>query len=98
MALIDKDKAVRAISMYLFINDLVKDRVPNMKVSDYDTFARSILADVPEIEPVEIIHCKDCLHWQLLSGTIGLCVWNDENKRQMGATEFCSHGRADRKE
>ena len=97
MALIDKDKVVDAIATYLFVNDAIKGPEPG-RVTDYYVFARSILADVPEIEPVEIIHCKDCLHWQLLSGTIGLCVWNDENKRQMGATGFCSHGRADQKE
>ena len=60
MALIDKDKAVLAISMYLFINDAVTDRVPNRRVSDYDTFARSILADVPE---VDIVRCQDCKYW-----------------------------------
>ena len=48
MALIDKDKAVDAIAMYLFINDAIKSPVP-MKVADYKTFAESILKDVPEV-------------------------------------------------
>lgn len=53
MSLIDKDEAIHAISMYLFINDAVRDRAPKMRVSDYDTFARSILSDVKEIRPDE---------------------------------------------
>ena len=51
MALIDKDKAVDAIAMYLFINDAIKSPVP-MKVADYKTFAESILKDVPEVDAI----------------------------------------------
>ena len=51
MALIDKDKAVDAIAMYLFINDAIKSPVP-MKVADYKTFAQSILKDVPEVDAI----------------------------------------------
>ena len=56
MSLIDKDKAVNAIAMYLFINDAIKSTEP-MKVADYEVFARSILKDVPE---TDIVRCRDC--------------------------------------
>ena len=56
MSLIDKDKAVNAIAMYLFINDAIKSTEP-MKVADYKVFAESILKDVPELD---VIRCKDC--------------------------------------
>ena len=51
MSLIDKDKAVNAIAMYLFINDAIKSTEP-MKVADYEVFARSILTDVPEVDAI----------------------------------------------
>ena len=51
MSLIDKDKAVNAIAMYLFINDAIKSTEP-MKVADYEGFARSILTDVPEVDAI----------------------------------------------
>ena len=51
MALIDKDKAVDAIAMYLFINDAIRSTEP-MKVADYRTFAESILKDVPEVDAI----------------------------------------------
>ena len=51
MALIDRDKAMDAIAMYLFINDAIKSPVP-MKVADYKTFAQSILKDVPEVDAI----------------------------------------------
>ena len=51
MPLIDKDKAVNAIAMYLFINDAIKSTEP-MKVADYEVFARSILTDVPEVDAI----------------------------------------------
>ena len=56
MSLIDKDKAVNAIAMYLFINDAIKSTEP-MKVADYRVFAESILTDVPELH---IVRCRDC--------------------------------------
>ena len=54
MALIDKDKALDAIAMYLFVNDAIKSTVP-MKVADYKTFAKSILKDIPEIDEKEVV-------------------------------------------
>ena len=54
MALIDKDKALDAIVMYLFVNDAIKSPVP-MKVADYKTFAKSILKDIPEINEKEVV-------------------------------------------
>lgn len=51
MALIDKDKALDAIAMYLFVNDAIKSPVP-MKVADYKTFAQTILKDVPEVDAI----------------------------------------------
>ena len=53
MALIDKDKVVDAITMFLFINDAIKSPVP-MKVADYKTFAESILKDVPEVPKIVV--------------------------------------------
>ena len=54
MSLIDKNKAIDAIAMYIFINDAIKSAVP-MKVADYKTFAKSILKDVPEINEKEVV-------------------------------------------
>ena len=51
MALIDKDKALDAIAMYLFVNDAIKSPLP-MKVADYKTFAQTILKDVPEVDAI----------------------------------------------
>ena len=51
MALIDKDKALDAIAMYLFVNDAIKSTVP-MKVAGYKTFAQTILKDVPEVDAI----------------------------------------------
>ena len=48
-----------------------------------------MLNDLPSIE---LIRCKDCIHWQLLTSPFGLCVWNEDNKRQMEETGFCSCG------
>ena len=53
MSLIDKDKAVRAIATYLFVNDAIRDPAPR-KVVDYETFARSMLKDVPEIPTIAV--------------------------------------------
>ena len=54
MSLIDKDKTLDAISMYLFVNDAVRNDV---KVGDYRVFAKSMICDVPE---VDIVRCKEC--------------------------------------
>ena len=51
MALIDKDKVLDAIAMYLFVNDAIKSPVP-MKVADYKTFAQTILKEVPEVDAI----------------------------------------------
>ena len=51
MALIDKDKVLDAIAMYLFVNDAIKSPVP-MKVADYKVFAESILKDVPVVDAI----------------------------------------------
>ena len=49
MALIDKDKALDAIAMYLFVNDAIRGGV---KVADYKVFAESILKDVPVVDAI----------------------------------------------
>ena len=49
MALIDKDKALDAIAMYLFVNDAIRGGV---KVADYKVFAESILKDVPMVDAI----------------------------------------------
>ena len=49
MALIDKDKALDAIAMYLFVNDAIRGGV---KVADYKVFAESILKEVPEVDAI----------------------------------------------
>lgn len=56
MPLIDKDKAVKAIAMYLFINDAIRGPEPR-KVRDYLVYADSMLKDVPELH---IVRCRDC--------------------------------------
>lgn len=53
------------------------------------TRAIKIIKDEPGID---VIRCKDCVHWQLLTSPFGLCVWNEGNKRQMKETGFCSCG------
>lgn len=53
------------------------------------TRAIKIIKDEPGID---VIRCKDCVHWQLLTSPFGLCVWNEGNKRQMEETGFCSCG------
>lgn len=88
MALIDKDKTVEAIATYLFVNDAIRGPEPR-RIADYLVFAQSMLTDVPE---TDVIRCKGCLHWQLLTSPFGLCVWNEDNKRQMEETGFCSCG------
>lgn len=88
MALIDKDKTVEAIATYLFVNDAIRGPEPR-RIADYLVFAQSILTDVPK---TDVIRCKDCIHWQLLTSPFGLCVWNEDNKRQMEETGFCSCG------
>ena len=88
MSLIDKDKTVEAIATYLFVNDAIRGPEPR-RIADYLVFAQSILTDVPE---TDVIRCKDCVHWQLLTSPFGLCVWNEGNKRQMKETGFCSCG------
>ena len=75
MALIDKDKAVDAITMFLFINDAIKSPVP-MKVADYKTFAESILKDVPELHIVRCRECKrqrSCVTFEGLGSYDGYC-------------------------
>ena len=49
MALIDKDKALDAIAMYLFVNDAIRGGV---KVAGYKVFAETILKDVPEVDAI----------------------------------------------
>ena len=88
MPLIDKEKTVEAIATYLFINDAIRSAEP-MKIRDYLVFAESMLKDVPQ---TDVVRCKDCIHWQLLTSPFGLCVWNEDNKRQMEETGFCSCG------
>ena len=51
MSLIDKDKTVSAIATYLFVNDAIKGPEPR-RVVDYETFARSMLKDVPEVDAI----------------------------------------------
>ena len=53
------------------------------------TRAIKIIKDEPGIN---VVRCKDCVHWQLLTSPFGLCVWNEDNKRQMKETGFCSCG------
>lgn len=88
MSLIDKDKTVEAIATYLFVNDAIRGPEPR-RIADYLVFAQSMLTDVPE---TDVTRCKDCVHWQLLTSPFGLCVWNEDNKRQMEETGFCSCG------
>ena len=49
MALVDKDKVLDAIAMYLFVNDAIRGGV---KVADYKVFAETILKDVPEVDAI----------------------------------------------
>ena len=60
MALIDKDAAIEAISMYLFINDAIVRTQP-MRVADYKVFAESILKEVDIVE--ERTYCGGCAKW-----------------------------------
>ena len=82
MALIDKDKALDAISMYLFVNDAVRNDV---KVGDYRVFAKSMICDVPE---VDIVRCKEC-KWFKQSESF--CE-NGNGLWQAGVNCFCSYG------
>ena len=49
MSLIDRDKALDAIAMYLFVNDAIRGGV---KVADYKVFAETILKDVPVVDAI----------------------------------------------
>ena len=87
MALIDKDKALDAISMYLFVNDAVRNDV---KVGDYRVFAKSMICDVPE---VDIVRCKECRHNYSKALNHGKmqprCDFTD---RKLSENDYCSRG------
>lgn len=88
MALIDKDKAVKAIATYLFVNDAIKGPEPR-KVVDYETFARSMLKDVPE---TDIVRCKECVHY-ISCPTMSHDHCNHIlNPHSTNADDFCSYG------
>ena len=81
MSLIDKDKTLDAISMYLFVNDAIRNDV---KVGDYRVFAKSMICDVPE---VDIVRCKECRYWCDNPEWCGPIM-----DGQTSADDFCSHG------
>ena len=89
MSLIDKDKTLDAISMYLFVNDAVRNDV---KVGDYKVFAKSMICDVPE---VDIVRCKEC-RW-LDKGENESCSWSMCTRHfgqyiDVNADDYCSYG------
>ena len=75
MALIDKDKVLDAIAMYLFVNDAIRGPEPK-KVRDYLVFAESMLKDVPELDVVRCKNCKrrfSCVTFEGLGSYDGFC-------------------------
>ena len=95
MALIEKDKTVNAIATYLFVNDAIKGPEPR-KVVDYETFARSMLKDVPE---TDIVRCKECKYYidyinmQFVNAPT-LCgrLSTLDNYVVVNADDYCSYG------
>lgn len=84
MPLIDKVKTVSAIATYLFVNDAIKGPEPR-RVVDYETFARSMLKDVPE---QDIVRCKECIYSKESDGFYKCnysAVWRK-------STDYCSYG------
>ena len=89
MALIDRDAAIEAISVYLFINDAIVSPVPK-RVADYNTFAESILKEVAE---TDIVRCKECRYYidnMPEDSTDDECRWRSEE--QPNADDYCSYG------
>ena len=88
MALIDRDAAIEAISVYLFINDSIASLEPR-KVADYKVFAESILTAV---DNVDLVRCRDC-RWarpRTLPGETGYrCVFHRIWKGEDG---YCDNG------
>ena len=87
MSLIDKDKAVNAIATYLFVNDAIKGPEPR-RVVDYETFARSILKDVPEWN---IVRCKECRKSHI-DGKTTHYLWCTEWGRSTDTFGYCERG------
>ena len=82
MALIDKDKGVDAIAMYLFINDTIRNAAP-MKIRDYLVFAESMLKDVPELDVVRYKDCKrrfSCVTFEGLGDPDGFCSMGERSE------------------
>ena len=76
------------MSKYIDAEDLekaIRKKTNAIEVED-------VLAEISNAPSIELVRCKDCIHWQLLTSPFGLCVWNEDNKRQMEETGFCSCG------
>ena len=86
MSLIDKDKTLDAISMYLFVNDAIRNDV---KVGDYRVFAKSMICDVPE---VDLVRCKECKSWKWIEWAKEYRCTLRNTAFNARADDFCSYG------
>lgn len=76
------------MNRYIYAEDLekaIRKKTNAIEVED-------VLAEISNAPSIELVRCKDCVLWQLLTSPFGLCVWNEDNKRQMKETGFCSCG------
>ena len=75
-------------------NELIKDL---LKKSLYPVFVRRAIENVPAVDAVEVVRCKNCAFWEVseYGGTIGRCQnpTNGLMYEYIDANDFCSYGK-----
>ena len=82
MRLIDADKATAVVGYFL---EQMGITLFGRKGKD---LARTLLLQVPTIDAVSVVRCKDCKHWNVVSNG---CMRNPSVEGWQ-ADDFCSYG------
>ena len=71
-------------------NALIKNGWHLVQTGKSNVFLASMsLADVPTVDAVEVVRCKDCKKWEYDENFSGWCV---EWRRRTLGDHFCSYG------
>ena len=86
--------AERMISAAKLVTVLAR-KFRNKGMIHYDDLM-AVIADVPSVEAVEVVRCKDCKHWKKcessLIGETMCCTGQGSANILKAPTDFCSYG------
>ena len=87
MRLIDADEAVKAVHDE-FDECLVWDESGATTANEFE----NIILQIPTVDAVPVVRCKDCKHYHADPWGYGNCVFEGGVSRRTKTSDFCSWG------